>query len=71
MLRRKDISLIYICGMIFFSKEKLYKKLYINIENLVFSKFQNKITGKLCGLGKSCRQHHVKHTNPLQNMLKF
>ena len=50
----------------------IYTKSYIQRnENLLFSKFQDKTTGKLCGHEKSCRQHRVKDTVPLQNMLKF
>ena len=53
----------------YFSKIYMYQKFYINNENLLFSKFQHKIMGKLCGLGKSWGQHCVKNTIPLQNML--
>ena len=36
-----------------------------------FSKFQHKITGKLCGAGNILGQHRVEDTVPLQAMLKF
>ena len=35
-----------------FSKENIYQNLYINNGKLQLSKFQHKITGKPCGVGK-------------------
>ena len=52
VFRRKDLTPTYICEKVFFSKENLYQKLYKNNENLLFSNFQHKITGKLCVVGK-------------------
>ena len=49
---RKDLTLLYICEIMFFSKEKIYQKVYINNGQLLFSKFQLKIMRKLCGIGK-------------------
>ena len=53
MSRRKDLTLLYICDRIYFSKENTYKKSHINKENLLLSKIQLKLTGKLCILGKT------------------
>ena len=71
VFRGKDLTLVYICDIKFFSKEKIYQRLYINNENLLFLKFQHKMTGKLCGLGKNQRQCCVNDTIPLQNLLNF
>ena len=49
---RKDLTLISIYDMIFKKKYTYISNLYINNEKLLFSKFQYKITGKICGLGK-------------------
>ena len=51
--RRQDLTLICICEIIFFSKENVYRNLYINKEKLRFSKFQRKNTGKFVVSGKS------------------
>ena len=52
VFKRKDFTLICICTKIFFSKENIYRKLFINDENFLFSKVQHKIAGTLCGAGK-------------------
>ena len=52
VFRRKCLTLIYICDMIL-KNIYIHQNFYINNENLLFSKFQHKITGKLHGLGKS------------------
>ena len=51
VFRRKNLTLIYNCDIIF-KNIYIYQKLNINNENLLFSKFKHKITGKLCGVGK-------------------
>ena len=71
VFRTKNLTFIYICDKIFFSKEIIYQKIYINNDNLIFSKSQHKIMVKLCGVEKIWRQHRVKDTIALQNMLKF
>ena len=63
-----NLTFIYIN---IFSKENIYQKLYINHEDLLFSKFKQKITVKQCFIGKILRQHCVKDTILLQNMLKI
>ena len=68
VFRRKDLTLVLFYAMIFFSIKKLHQKLYTNNEILIFSKFQHKITGKLCDLGKNWRQYCVNETNLLQKM---
>ena len=71
VVRRKGLTLIYICHMIFFPKENINPKLNKNNDNLLFLKFQHKITGYLCGLGKNLSKYRIKDTIPLQNMLKI
>ena len=67
---RKDLTLIYICDIIFF-KRNIYQKLYINNKSSLFSKFQHKVTGKLFGLREILRQHRVKDTTLLQSFLQL
>ena len=43
----------------FFPKKFLYLKLYTNNENLLFSKFQHKITEKMC----ACSRENLKTTS--------
>ena len=53
MYKRKELTLICICGIINIQKENINRKLYINSEKLLFLKFQHKLQEKFVVSAKS------------------